>query len=256
MYRTRIILLLFTLFLLSNRGGRNAPSVAAPGDGFETCSSCHGGGNFQTNVAVKLIDPQGNSVDKYQPEKTYIMEVTAFVDGGNMPSGYGFQLVALDTVDNKQAGKFDSLGQDVRKLTIKQRDYIMQSRPRSDGTFRAKWTAPPAETGGVKIYVSANAVNGNNNTNGDRNLTTQFEFGEDITQSAFETNHSVINLYPNPVRDELNVSGYTGGIEIRSFSGAVIAKQENAAQVDMSTYPSGLYFAVLEDGRVVRFIKI
>lgn len=250
-----LIALAFTL--LSNRGGRNLPAVAAPGDGPGTCAQCHGGGNFDPEVTLQLKDNQDNVVDTYNPGKTYTMEVIGNVSGGSIPNGYGFQMVVLDDTENNQAGEFISYGNNVRNNIVNQRNYVMQSAPRQDGTFTAEWVAPAENTGKIRIYVSLLAINGNNNITGDRVINTSYSFQEGVVSDIDEISDERLSLYPNPTAGLLYFNHESGPVNIFDTQGRLVFRGEIInRQLDLRMLKKGVYFIMNEQKKVERLIKI
>lgn len=250
-------LIVLSFFLLSNKGGRNQPSVAAPGDGPATCGQCHGGGNFEPDVTVQLKDSEDNIIEDYVPGTTYTMEIVGSVSMGQNPDGYGFQMVVLDTLSDEQAGEFLSYGDNVRNNVVKERNYVMQSAPRSDGTFTAEWKAPEENTGPVKVYVSILAINGNNNTNGDRVFTTDIMFEEGIVSSSQEYVSEQVTIYPNPTSGVVKIQGDYSEVRIFDISGRRVSF-DNAAknQIDISSLDQGVYLIQIDGAKSKRVIKL
>lgn len=250
-------LIVFSFILLSNKGGRNQPSVAAPGDGPATCGQCHGGGNFDPQVTVQLKDEDDNIVNKYVSGTTYTLEVKGSVPAGQTPAGYGFQLVVLDTLENNQAGEFVSYGDNVRNNVVKERNYIMQSAPRADGTFTAEWTAPETNTGALNVYVSILAINGNNNTNGDRVFTTSVLIDESILSNTSNPSAEEWNVSPNPTSGYLNLSMESESLRIYDFSGKeVYFTNFKSKHIDITHLNSGIYFIQTPGQKAKKIIKI
>ncbi|MFM2394846.1 MAG: hypothetical protein RLZZ546_2829 [Bacteroidota bacterium] len=182
---TAIASMLLLLFL-SNKGGRNQATTGAPFESNSSaCAQCHGGGNsFNPMVNVNLRDENDSLISKYIPGKTYKVEIK-FSNSGGSPVNYGFQAVTVDPANN-QAGEVLSLGADVRKLTITNRTYLTQIKPRIDGNFTYEWKAPDADS--IKLFVSGIATNNNSNTSGDKSVKSSFTFQKEITSYTSDLN--------------------------------------------------------------------
>lgn len=244
--------IVLSMVLLSNKGGRNAPAAGAPSDGGTHCNQCHSGGDFTHDVAVTLKDQEGNVVTEYDPNTTYTLQIQGSATAAD-PKAYGFQLVMMDTLTNKQAGSFDMLGTNVRQAKFNTKDYLMQSAPREDGTFTAMWTSPDNNTGSVRAYVAILATNGNGNTSGDKSITKSFDFEEKITSSTKDINKLEINIYPNPAQDYITVQG-PESITIIDQSGKVVLISSES-NIDIQMLIPGVYFVSGEGFATRRFVK-
>ncbi|MEI8204758.1 MAG: T9SS type A sorting domain-containing protein, partial [Bacteroidota bacterium] len=76
------------------------------------------------------------------------------------------------------------------------------------------------------------------------------------------TNTKAINVYPNPVTNELiiEIKGNTQTIqfEISNSIGQLIYKSKMIEKtvIQTSAFPSGIYFIKLENGKIIEFKKI
>ncbi len=177
--KTRFIFLLFTVGLLSfifqsNSGGRaaaaNDGNTGAPGESGLTCGTCHVGGAFTTVEALGVFE-----VGTMTPVTTYVPGTTYDVSFGitattGTPSGYGFQMTALDAA-NADAGTFQNLGANVQMAAaanVGGRTYVEHGGGTSaSGVFMMQWVAPTAGTGDVTFYYAGNAVDGTGTTGND-----------------------------------------------------------------------------------------
>jgi uncharacterized protein (TIGR03437 family) len=95
---------------------------------------------------------------------------------------YGFQLSARLAADNRQAGRLDPAPGESNIMVICAEgsprgpagcpaaapiEYIEHSASRQGNTFRVEWTPPATDQGPVRIYLAANAANGNGESSGD-----------------------------------------------------------------------------------------
>lgn len=76
-----------------------------------------------------------------------------------------------------------------------------------------------------------------------------------ITNPNLESNPESFELYPNPTTGQINIVGTIGKnntISIITSSGEVLSKsvksEDQNAQLDLSQFPSGMYFIKIEDG--------
>ena len=161
------------ILMMGNAGGRAATAghgaTGAPGENGNVCVLCHNGGPYGPILELLEVEKGGQLVATYTPGQTYDVTMTVMENAGN-PSGYGFQLTALDG-NNKNAGAFGNLGANVKESAANNvggRKYLEHKGGASAaGTFTAKWTAPPAKTGTVTMYYVGNVVNGNGAKTGD-----------------------------------------------------------------------------------------
>ncbi len=175
-----LLLLLLSLILMSNSGGRgnvaSAGNTGAPCEDGLVCRNCHLGGSFGlTTEEFKLIDPMsGLEVTSYQPGKLYNAEVKVNTTNGGA-SAYGFQATSLDTA-HKDVGTWLNPSNAVQINTA---DIQCEGEPHSLRTyiehvaavpisrFRVDWQAPPCDEGEISFYFIGNAVNNNGSTSGD-----------------------------------------------------------------------------------------
>ncbi len=66
-----------------------------------------------------------------------------------------------------------------------------------------------------------------------------------------------IKVYPNPVKDVINILDFDGEeqIKIYDLSGKLILLEEAKSKVDVSNFKSGLYLLKLGNDKIVRFLK-
>ncbi|MDP2997126.1 MAG: choice-of-anchor V domain-containing protein [Bryobacterales bacterium] len=147
--------------------------TAAPGEGI--CRDCHSvGGSGGGKVEIGF--PGGMA---YTPGVRQQLTVT-ITDAD--AQWYGFELSARLAADNSQAGGLaPAPGEsNIRVICSDNRprtasgcpsnapiEYIQHSPARQTNTFRIEWTPPATDRGPVRIYVAANAANGNGDPTGD-----------------------------------------------------------------------------------------
>ena len=142
-------------------------STGAPGES-STCASgyCHGsGGAISVSLSMEVLDMNSNPVSQYEPGETYRIAVSINHIGGNSPSAFGFQLVALADADNQSTESFSNPASNVQIATANStgRTYAEHNGPSDTNVFMVDWTAPAAGTGSVTFYSAGNGVNGDDN---------------------------------------------------------------------------------------------
>lgn len=90
-------------------------------------------------------------------------------------------------------------------------------------------------------------------TSADGSKTVYYTIGELLNTSAAEINGVNISVYPNPMDNEINVSGVKAGyrIQVYNATGSAIRNidvQSNIERISMSGEASGLYLIVVSDG--------
>jgi uncharacterized protein (TIGR03437 family) len=153
--------------------------TGAPGEG--TCTLCHFGGGGGGSVEVALPETMTYSPGVKQQWTVTVSDSDAAV--------YGFELSVRTGANNRQAGRLDpAQGESNIRVICSNAgvrpangcpsgspiEYIQHSRPRQANTFRIEWTPPAEADGPVRIYVAANAANGNGLNTGDDIYTAQY----------------------------------------------------------------------------------
>ncbi len=256
----RFKLLLFiaiTVIFLANKNGIMQPRAGAPVDGGNDCSQCHSGGSFDPEVDLIIKDESGNTIEKYKPNTLYTIEVVGTNKNMETPNGYGFQMVAMDTLENKQAGTFSELGSNVRSIKLSGRDYMTQQGARQDGTFSVKWTSPEETTGQLAFYVAMLAVNGNGNTLGDNVVTHVLKLDEDDTSSNLDISFKDASFLENTlVSDILRVKNINT-IAIYSISGEIVYQSQNSSsEINLERLNSGIYFVKGDNHKALKIYKL
>lgn len=82
---------------------------------------------------------------------------------------------------------------------------------------------------------------------------TKFLFTDIASAELTDKDNSTVEVYPNPVVDVLNIQGEVDKLELVNNSGQLIYGAEGISSIDMTSYPSGVYFlkVVDNDGRLV-----
>ncbi len=231
--------------------------TGSPIQGGLNCTQCHGGNNFNANLAIKLMD--GNDqVAGYEPGKTYNL-VFDISNGSGNPSGYGLQAIALDASQNN-IGDFMNAPVNTQITDLAGFKYFEHSRLIAGNSISVEWTAPAMGSGPVTIYASGMAANGNGGNSGDGvaseslTLTEGLSSTGNLSQVDFD-----MSILANPVSDQLPIriespSGKNLNINILDLSGRValqtqqrVAQGENIFNVEISNLNKGIYFLQMSD---------
>ncbi|MCE1201623.1 MAG: T9SS type A sorting domain-containing protein [Bacteroidia bacterium] len=161
-------LLLITLMpgimlLIANSNGSPGGSSGSPGDGNQTCTTCHTGtavnqaGWISTNIPA----------EGYVPGTTYQVTLSPTHAGA---ARFGFELTA-ETGTGQKTGTF-AITQSNRTKLVNQNRSVTHTfngtTPSGGGTsWTMNWTAPATAAGNITFYAAINAANGNGGTGGD-----------------------------------------------------------------------------------------
>ena len=242
-------------FLSSSSNGRaaaaNEGNTGAPGDAATTCISCHNGGPIQTDIALAFKDSAGNTITEYKPNHNYLVEVTLNPTAGS-PSGYGFQMVALEDGGNTAISAWNNPASNVKISAANGKRYAEHNGVSSSPTFEIYWTAPDSGTGNVTFYTAGNAVNGNGTTLGDGAAKTSLTVPE-AGGSGNPTGMELIALtkpviFPNPARERVSVKNFSGSIEVFDIQGKLVFSENvesNQQNINVSNLQKGNYFIKL-----------
>jgi len=278
------ILFLAYIFMGHSAGradSQNWGNTGAPGDqnlangSPRTCISCHGGNDFNVDLGINLTGQNGALLtDTYIPGETYNVDVTINSAGGNTPSAYGFQILALTDADEQEVNTWSnpSTNAKIALAANTGRTYVEHDNPSTENTFSMEWTAPEAGAGSITFYSCGNGVNSNGSTSGDAAACTTFTIQEDIdssirglTEAPFQ-----VSINPNPVRDIVNINidspiqdEFT--LNILNLNGQLIESQEwslkrdeNRLAIQVGDLPAGIYFLQMVNekyNRTERWVK-
>jgi len=168
--------------------GPPAGVSGAPGE--VTCSNCHRGGMGGGKVEIAFPAGLTYAPGAKQPLTISITDPDAL--------RFGFQLSARLAGDNSQAGTLaPAAGQFIKVICADSHprpssgcpasapiEYIEHSTPGHTNTFKIEWTPPATDPGPVKIYIAANAANGNGNSSGDDIYTANYTLTPQPGQSS------------------------------------------------------------------------
>ncbi|MBK8428958.1 MAG: T9SS type A sorting domain-containing protein [Lewinellaceae bacterium] len=269
------------LTLSGNKNGRASQSGAgntgAPGDQTLngaplTCTGCHDDNAFNSIVFVQVLDTGGVAITHYTPGRLYNARVSVNASGTGL-SGYGFQMIALRDTGNIDLDGFSDINPNNYKIaTINNgRTYAEHANTSASNIFNVRWTAPAAGTGSVTFYAAGNAVNGNNNSDGDGASNTSLRLFEEITLSSGDEQVSAVPLVsvsPNPVSDvaqlELNLQ-QAGQYQLTAYnlSGSSIWSSAlnlpagiSNYQIPTENWEAGTYYLSVNSMKYRKIVKI
>ena len=165
--------------ILGFSGGPPRRKTGAPGD--TNCTDCHTGSAITASAAIKLNGMSHGGSGTYTPGGAKQAWTVTVED----PQGFffGFQLSARLASDerNGQAGMLDASDSATRVICDDSStkpagqpcannavQFIEHTTPRASGSWSLDWTPPGTNVGDIKIYIAANAANGNGLNSGDR----------------------------------------------------------------------------------------
>lgn len=250
-FKTILFLIPITAFvLMASSTGRNDGRTGSPGDSGNSCTTCHTGGSSGFTVAITTDIPNGG----YQTNTQYDVTVTST----SSTNTNGFQLTAEKTTDNSKVGTF-AAGTGSR---------VSGARVTHSGTgqkvWSFKWTSPATDVGNVKFYAATVSANGDG-ANGGADKVALTSTSDFSVLGLAKENQLDFTVYPNPVRDDLNIQLPTGTkiaeIAVFDMSGKLIRNATISAQntkVNVSELSTGVYILKLNsDGKIGsrQFIK-
>lgn len=249
---------------LGNSFGRataaNSGNTGAPGDPSSpsgTCAACHNSGAFNPSLSIQVFDAQGQQISGYKPGDDYTARVTINHSTGT-PKGFGFQMVALKSSDNKNIGTFSDVGTNnykLKTLTSVSRTYAEQDNISATNTFNVKWKAPAAGSGKVTFYSAGNAVNASGTNAGDGAAHSKLEIAEGFLVSSGEAEALKIDLsvFPNPMSAAASVSlkiedAGEYRLAVRDLAGRLVFEKnqwlsagEQVLPLEVNNWQSGVY---------------
>ncbi len=252
-YIFKFILLLIPVsafLLMSSTGGRSDGRSGSPGDGGNTCSACHNGGNFNSSSDITTNIP----ITGYELNTNYNITINTT---SSAPS-YGFQLVAENS-SNTKVGSFTA-GSGSQVLNNR----ITHSSPNNTGDWTFVWTSPSTDVGNVTFYAAINCANGNGGAfdGADQTITTSTSFP---SLSTKRFNALAFDMYPNPASNSLNIDLPNGAVsakvEFYDYVGKLALRAEispNNNSINVSDLSSGMYILkVITDNKIgsKKFIK-
>ena len=203
----------------TNQGGAPAGTTGAPSEGSCANAGCHSAVvNSGTGVTTLTFNTGTTS---YKADSTYTVTLKHVETGRSL---FGFIATSLNSSNVKSGNIAVSQSTRTKISTAGGRQYITHNASgttpvSNNGEWQFRWTAPSAGAGAVTFYAAINAANGNGNTGGDRIYTRSFVFTEDVnTGLQSVTNTSDINIYPNPIVSDAQVTFTTSAIGMTQVS--------------------------------------
>ncbi len=263
-------LIVSAVFWMANADGRaagqNAGNTGAPGDEVlagvpRTCQTCHStSSEVTTTMSLSIENDSGDEVSMYIPGQVYRVRISHAAAGS--PSEYGFQMVALIDSDESDVAGFSNPSANTQIALANSRQYIEQNGPSTESIFEADWTAPAQGSGNVTFYFSGNAVDGNNMNSGDGADTGFTTVEESTTSDLSQTNFQDLQIFPNPSKGLINISGLDdadASYEIFNLLGSKLRSNASLNQtIDLTTLSNGVYLMRIhsEKQSITRKIQI
>lgn len=266
-------MLLFSAIVLGGilfTGNASGPALNGAGDktgspnSSGTCMTCHSGGTFAPVVTIDVQDSQGATVTAVEGDSTYSIIVNINATSGT-PSRYGFQATIYDDSSNTTVGTLVNAPSGVRYNTVGIA-LAEHSTPSTGSSFTFNWRAPSALAPGnsnnsITIYAYGNCVNFNGGTTGDAAAGDSYQLTlNPATVGVKQTELAAmvdLNLFPNPVVNELNVrldskEAAQYNLSVFNNAGQAVRQQslqagDNQLSMDVSDLSAGVYRLMIQD---------
>ncbi|MEO6168487.1 MAG: choice-of-anchor V domain-containing protein [Chitinophagales bacterium] len=226
----------------SNGAGAPTGNTGSPADN-KTCAqvACHPGPATPISEVFTSDVPETG----YVAGSTYT--ITATVSDPALVK-FGFQISPQNTAGTL-LGTLALVDADKTKFTSSANKYITHkstgtSFPSHSASWSFAWTAPATGTGDVTFYGAFNFTNNNNNSTGDVIHTSTLTVSESLEAGINEEiDLASLNIYPNPVADQLHLTYYLSNqqpvtISLLNLSGSRITVLTNETQQAGSYNPS------------------
>jgi len=208
-------LLLGSLLWLANNSNPPNGNTGAPFDGTSCGSSgCHGMSNPNGYDGTITIDGLPATVEA---NTVYPLTFTVTATAGS-PIKAGFQLVAVNSANNQNAGDLAAANAQTGTEFLGGREYLEQRGGKnfSGGSvsWNFNWTSPASLTGtNITFYYIANFCNGNGNAGGDfpvtGNLMVAFNGSLPISASISDQTNLTCNGVANGTATVMATGGVT-----------------------------------------------
>jgi len=199
-----VVLLTLPILLLAFSVGPDPRHTGAPGD--QTCarSGCHTGTALNAGTGRVVLQLPGGMT--YVPGQR--QRIAVVITGDATTRRYGYQASARlgSNEANGQAGTFTATAPDIILCqsgnerpaagcgSAAPLEFISHGNSsNTSGRFEFDWTAPATDVGPVKIYVSANAANGNGSDSGDKIYTTSVTLTTGSLRPSISATGGVVN---------------------------------------------------------------
>ena len=239
-----------------------------------SASGCHSS-SVSSNLVLSIIltDDKGVIVSdgKYIPEKYYRVTLRGMLSSGSSYPYFGFQFTTAKVND----GQFTLLNNYQKWLVVNQSYFIEHSTPipaQNNGTkFETDffWQAPPAGAGTITFYCTMLAADGNGFASNDIDRNTYSSFMETLPTAVTDlSKDAAISTYPNPAKDNINLSINTKqfgeyGITVFNLSGQKIysnkiniTREDCVTNIATTDWNTGMYFLEVRKGDAVKQIKV
>jgi len=178
-----VVVSLFIPSAFPYAGGPPPGTSGAPGGTTCAQAGCHTGALNTANGNVRIEFPNGTT---YTPGVRQRWTITITDVSASV---FGFQATARleSNVSAAQAGSFANVSDATAVICDDDAprpaagcparapiEYIQQTRPNTSRTFTVEWTPPATDAGNVRVFISANAANGNGTNSGDRIYTANY----------------------------------------------------------------------------------
>ncbi len=213
----------FFSYTLIGKGDGGPPyNTKAPGEkscsGAESPNACHSGGAADNSgsATVSIIFDNGNTT--YVPGQTYIVKPRITHPSLNK---FGFQIVSIRNSDNKNTGTITLIDTSKTRMqrptwgSYQDRWYVMHkiagtsAVSANTGEWTYKWKAPTTNIGDITFYACYLAANSDGtNDKDDQSYYTKLVITpyKNVGLAASTNNISALPVYPNPVKDNINIS--------------------------------------------------
>lgn len=241
-----------------NSGGSPSAKTGAPGEG--NCTMCHSG-NVNDGNGTSSISFSGLN-NEYELGVTYDMTLTI----SNGSSKNGFQLVILDSAQNKDAGNLTASDIVNTQITSNNRTYLNHTHSgNSQTSWNFQWTAPSNNAGPINLYYAYNVSNAMNNTAGDQiylashtiypSTTASLSSINSIENGCFVDGNKLIIPQNAFISGDAVISIYSlKGKRISSFKTILISGVNNEISLPID-FKSGLYILSISSGEYNQAIK-
>jgi len=152
------LMLLFTGYSSGPASIDGIGYTGAPGDAVLTCGSCHASNAFGA-VAVAVATTEGGEPTYSLTDMTSI-EVTVTAAMG-MPSGYGFQLIALNGDDTPLDVTYMNLSDNLKETVVStNRKYLEHNAISTSNTFTFDFRPNAVTDTQIRFHIAAIAADG------------------------------------------------------------------------------------------------
>ena len=174
------------------------------------------------------------------PDSVYTITVTLAKAG---ISKFGFEMTVQDP-DGVKKGKFQGNSEVTAYISSQRATHKSTSNTGTDmRVWNVDWTAPPAGTGQVNIYMAGLFANGDNTNSGDELVIDSVEVMEQGVSSISELSPVALHIYPNPSRNfiEIGADKPVNNLEIFTTQGELVLSLQEGNRLNVSELAVGTY---------------